>query len=32
MIHRWKALDFEIIDFEYRYDATRSCEIIPSQT
>ena len=32
MIHHWKALDLEIIDFEYRHDPTPSCEIIPYQT
>ena len=32
MIYRWKAYDFEITDFEYRHDRTRSSEIIPSQT
>ena len=32
MIHHWKALDLEITDFDYHYDPTSSCEIIPSQT
>ena len=32
MIHQWKALDMEIIDFEYQYDRTYTGEIIPSQT
>ena len=32
MIHHWKTLDLEIIDFEYRHDPTTSCECIPSQT
>ena len=32
MIHRWKAFDLEIADFEYQFDRTPSCEIIPSQT
>ena len=32
MIHHWKALDFEITDFEYHHDPTPSVEIIPSQT
>ena len=32
MIHRWKALDLEITDFEYHADQTPSGEIIPSQT
>ena len=27
-----KAFDLEIRGFEYRYDPTSSCEIIPSQT
>ena len=32
MIHRWKALDLEITDFEYHDVWTRGIEIIPSQT
>ena len=32
MIHHWKALDLEIIDFEYRHDWTRWSEIFASQT
>ena len=32
MIHRWKALDFKITDFEYHHDWTFSCEVIRSQT
>ena len=32
MIYHWKALDLEIIDFEYHHDWTLSGEIIPSQT
>ena len=32
MIHRWKALDLEITDFEYRHDRTYTGEIVPSQT
>ena len=32
MIHQWKALDLEIVDFEYQHDLTFSCETIPSQT
>ena len=31
MVHRWKGLDLEIIDFKYHYDCTPSGEIIPSQ-
>ena len=32
MIHHWKALDLEIIEFEYRHDRTHSSEIRLSQT
>ena len=32
MIHRWKALDFEITDFGFHHDPTPSGEITPSQT
>ena len=31
-IYHWKALDSEIIDFEYHHDLTSSRAIIPSQT
>ena len=32
VIYHWKALDLEMIEFEYHYDWTPSSEIIPSQT
>ena len=32
MIHRWKALDLEITDFEYHHDPTNIAEIRQSQT
>ena len=32
MIHHCKALDLEIIDFEYHDDPAYTGEIIPSQT
>ena len=31
MIHRWKGLDLDITEFDYRDDQTPSGEIIPSQ-
>ena len=32
MIHRWKALDYEVTDFKYHRHRTRLGEIIPSET
>ena len=32
MVHRWKALNSEITDFEYHHNPTPSGEITPSQT
>ena len=32
MIHRWKALDKEITDFEYQHGCTYTGETTPSQT
>ena len=32
MIHHWKALNLEIIGFEYHDDPTKTGEITPSQT
>ena len=32
MLHHWKALDLEIVDFEYHHNRAPSGEIIPSQT
>ena len=32
MIHHWKGLELEIIDFNYHHDPTHSGETKPSQT